>query len=181
MTWEVAAATGHRKLTKVQHRWVTPELARVADKLRTGHGCTTAVSGMALLVDQEWADVALDAGLDLWAVVPFPAQPDTWPEADRDRWHELLKRAHRVSVVSEEDPVDNRQAAKMLLRRNDKMLVVCDVVVAVWDPSRTQGGTYSAVDKAVRRGLPVIWLNPAAETVKVPTAEQWRRHLPFRP
>jgi hypothetical protein len=37
-------------------------------------------------------------------------------------------------------------------------------VVAVWDPAGDpRSGTRSCVLKALKRGLPIIWINPAAE------------------
>jgi hypothetical protein len=176
-TWEVASATGHRTLTRKQQTWVLAELARVATKLSWEHGCTTAVSGMALNVDQTWARVAVAAQLRLWAVVPFPGQGDLWTPAEKQSWQEILREADKVIVVSEEDPRDRSEAAHMLHARNDKMLVVSDVVVAVWDPRRRQGGTWSAVRKAVRRELPIIWLNPMLETVTMPSPKRWQEIL----
>lgn len=188
--WPVACATGHRALPAEQYRWVEAELFRVADKLKREHGCGTAVSGMALGADQLWAEQALFAELRLHAVLPFPGQAGRWPAEARDRWQQLLDAAAVTSVVSPTDPQDKVEAAKMLHQRNDKMLVISDVVVAVADrgvlvrdgQGRIRGGTWSAVDKAVKRELPIIWLDPAWQRVTLPTPQAWQRILaPMEP
>jgi hypothetical protein len=188
VTWpcgaEVSApwvsATGHRELAEGDRVWARSELARVAAKLRDGWDCNTGISGMARTVDQDWAAVVVDAGLRLCAMIPFPGQADRWPSPDQARWRELLRLADRVVPVSGDDPVGGRAATGMLHARNDTMLENSDAVVAVADPRRLSfrrhrvvGGTWSAVDKAVRRGLPVIWVNPAGRTVTVPSVSRW--------
>jgi hypothetical protein len=176
--FDTVSATGHRRLTRVQRAWVEPELYRVARKLRDEHDVQTAVTGMALLVDQIWAEAVLAVGLmRLHAVVPFPGQADRWSAAEKARWASILQRADVVTVVSEEDPADGPEASRMLERRNLKMLVISDVVVAVWHPDRRRGGTWNALNAATCRGLPVVWLNPVAEATTMPTTERWRRIL----
>jgi len=97
--WPRVAVTGHRSLEPSEAAFAKAELARLAGKLRDHHGTTTAISGMALGADTWWAEAAVDAGMELWAYIPFEAQSDRWPEADRERWAGLRSRATREVVL----------------------------------------------------------------------------------
>jgi uncharacterized phage-like protein YoqJ len=117
------------------------------------------VSGLALGSDLWWAQAALDAGLELWAAVPFPQQADRWPAADRATWRRLLDQAAKIRTFGQEP------STGLLHARNDGMLDVSAAVVAVWRPSVTTGGTASAVRKAQSRRMPVVHLDPDRRTV----------------
>ena len=77
---------------------------------------------------------------------------------DVARWRELRERAAHEVVIA------NEYSVGALHARNDAMLSNCDLVVAVWDPSKTTGGTASAVQKAQGKGLPILHLDPVART-----------------
>lgn len=158
--YPVSALTGHRRLGD-STSWVCGVLVRTAAKLRDEYATTTAISGMALGADTMWADAALGAGLDLHAYVPFPQQADRWPARDQQRWRELLDHASEVHTIGDHYDV------RYLFARNDAMLRDCDLLIAVWDATRTTGGTVDAVRKARRRGLPIIHLDPAAHTSRL--------------
>lgn len=184
--WDTACATAHRELGDgARLTWIKGELFRVALKLKDRHGTTTGMSGMALGGDLEWAEAVLFADLRLHAAVPFRAQADRWPRRVQERWAKLLAAAAAVGVVSETNPGNRREAAGMLHARNDWMLDRAQAVVALADPGQLRfgdrgqvlGGTWSCVDKAVKRGLPVIWLNPATQTTTTPRPETWARIL----
>lgn len=162
-TWPVVAATGHRPqhLSPDAREWIRPELDRVAAKLRDEHGTRVGISGMAIGVDQWWARSVLRAGLELWAYVPFPQQPDPWDDEDRAEWADLIKRAAGVKTFGQSYSV------KLLHARNDGMLADADAVVAVHRAAKTTGGTASAVKKATRRRLPIIHLDPDTQTVRL--------------
>lgn len=156
--WPTAAATGHRPkdLPADVHSWVRSELARVACKLRDGHATTSGVSGMALGTDMWWAQAVLDAGLDLWAYVPFPRQTDRWPPGAQRVWRRLVDQATQVHCTAD------KYSVAALHLRNQQMVDAAHAVVAVWDPGRQSGGTYSAVRKTRAAGLPIVHINPAA-------------------
>jgi hypothetical protein len=151
-------ATAHRRLSREAREWLPDELLRIAGKLRNEHGTETGCSGMALGGDMLWADAVLTVGLKLWAHVPFPDQAKDWPPKHQDRWIKLFASAHRETVYGD-DP-DHR----LFHARNDGMLNESAAIIAVWDPaSDRRSGTRSTVRKALNRGLPVVWINPAAE------------------
>lgn len=172
--------TAHRKLTRRQIQWLNEHdvLMRVISKLQAEHGMEWAISGMALGGDQIWAELAKVCGARLHAVIPFTEQPAKWTEAQIARYEELLALADLITDAGKgRNPRNPRQAAAMLHARNDAMLNISAGVVAVWDRTNTRGGTWSAVCKAVERELPIIWLDPRAETVKMPTQAAWARIL----
>lgn len=169
-TWTVVGATGHRP-QHLQHlvgacRWARDEAARVAVKVRDGYGCTTAISGLALGWDQWWAQAALDAGLDLWVHIPFEGQPDRWTAGDRQAWADLRARATKETVYGT-NPVDTRQATRLLMARNHGMIRNSDAMACLWIRDKTTGGTWSAVRRIKTTGMPAIHLDPATRTVRL--------------
>lgn len=143
------------------------ELARVAVKLHAEHGTRIGVSGMALGVDQDWADAVLAAGMALHAYVPFPQQPDRWSEPAQARWRALLARAADVRYFGDHYDV------RLLHERNHGMIRAADVMVAVWRPSKRSGGTWSAV-RVIPDAMPVIHLDPDARAVRLTSGARLR-------
>lgn len=155
--------TGHRPqgIPPRNRRWVELELERIAVKLRDQNGMRVGISGMALGADTWWGFATVFAWCDLWAFIPFPQQPEKWQPEDLARWNELRSRAKHEVVVAEEYSVGALHA------RNDAMLANADLVVAVWDPSHTTGGTYSCVQKAHQAAMPMIHVNPVTQTTSM--------------
>ncbi|GIE97341.1 hypothetical protein [Paractinoplanes rishiriensis] len=170
--WPRVMVTGHRSehLDPVARAWVPGELRRLAAGLRADRGTTTGVSGMAIGADLWWADAVVDAGLRLEAHVPFPQQPDGWTPADRAEWERLL--GHAAHVVTYGTGFHVRH----LLARNWGMVQRSDQVVAVWVRGRP-GGTRSAIEYAVRRGLRPLWVDPVARVTTWPSVDSWWRML----
>lgn len=182
--WSVACGTGHRSMTAADFGWVSDELLRVLTKLEERHGLETIVSGMALGYDQQLAEMAKFCGLRLHGVPPFPSQFEVWSPAQQDHWHEISAVADEWTPASMEDPdfQNPRQVAAFLHKRNDAMLKISQLVIACadlsklkWNGNRVVGGTWSCVDKAVKRKMPIIWIDPKARTVKRPSLDGWRR------
>lgn len=156
--WTRVAVTGHRpqSFTASQQAFARGELDRLAAKLRDERGTTVAISGMALGADQWWAQSALDAELDLWAYVPFEAQPGAWGSADRAAWARYRAAATRELVLG--DAYDVR----LFHARNEYMIRDADVVIAVYDPAKTSGGTASAVKKSRAAGKTLVLVDAIA-------------------
>jgi len=150
--WERVALTGHRTLSIAEYGFAEEELVRLAVKLRDEHGTTTAISGMAVGADALWADAALQAGLQLWAYIPFPQQEEDrrWTAEDRADWAHLRSRAEREVVLGDHYDV------RLLHARNDAMLRDADLLIAVCDPRRTVGGTASTLKKARKAAKPIV-------------------------
>jgi hypothetical protein len=152
--WTSVSTTGHRDLTDSQMAWLRPELDRVLVKLAAA-GTTDAASGMAIGADLEFAKAALAAGLRLHAHIPFPEQASMWPPDQQDEYRRLLDLCATRKIYGPS------YAVGWLFARNDGLLAVADVLVAVWG-GRRAGGTFDTVRKAAHRGLPVIHVDVAA-------------------
>jgi len=136
-------------------------LERLAVKLRDQHGTQIGISGASMGADTWFARSTVHAGLDLWAYVPFLAQPIRWPAPDQKVWRTLLDRAARTLVLG--DGYDVR----LLHARNDYMLRDADLMIAVLDPAKTTGGTVSAVKKARAAGQALVVVNVVARRTHI--------------
>lgn len=188
--WPVACATGHRRLPRsVSEDWVWKKLLYVARKLADQHGLSTMMSGMALGVDQMWADAATNLAMPLHAAVPYPSQAhdpvapkaQEWTEEQREFWQVLIDGAAERTDVSPVDPTTPQERVRMLHERNRFMVEHSQVVVAVWMPDNLRCGTAQALRTAVSAGRPIIWINPVAATeekaVTFPARSSWARRL----
>jgi uncharacterized phage-like protein YoqJ len=166
---QVVGGTGHRphRLPPGCERWARAALDDLVVRLRNEHGTRTVVSGLALGFDQWLAYAALEAGLRLWAHVPFPQQADSWPQPQRDEYCRLLAAADQVTVYG------NGYRAALYHARNDGMLTACNAMIALWDSGSTSGGTRGVVEKIRARRMPCWWLDPVTRTVhpQLPPAE----------
>jgi uncharacterized phage-like protein YoqJ len=151
--------TGHRPqhLRLEVRDWVRAELDRLAVKLRDEHGTVTGISGMAIGADLWWADAVVRAGLRLEAHVPFPQQPDKWRDTDKAEWQRLLGHAAETTTYG------TGYSVRLLHARNDGMIRACSAAVAVLDPSKTEGGTASAVRKLLAVNVPIVHVDPVAQ------------------
>lgn len=157
--WRAARVmvTGHRPqfLTERQASWARGELDRLAVKVRGELGASVAISGMALGTDTWWSEAALDAGLELWAYIPCVAQPEKWSPIERSVWESLRSRAAREVVLGD------TYNPQLFHARNDLMIRDANLVIAVYDPAKTTGGTISVLKKAAAVRKAIISVNVA--------------------
>lgn len=184
--WQTVMVTGHRPhhMPKPTHQWVRDEIDRVTLKLRDLHRMERGYSGMALGPDQWFADGLHRIDVPYIAHIPYEQQPSRWNLTQQAEWERLrVLAADEVVYGDLNDAADSdrrRLATVLLHKRNDGMLTgvpaqalpAADAVVAVWMPSKRDGGTFSAVQKAWRRHLPVILINPETEKVTMPTRDR---------
>jgi uncharacterized phage-like protein YoqJ len=112
---------------------------------------------MAIGADQDFGWAALNARLRLHAHIPFPQQPDKWTRDQQESYRRLLERCTTRKVYGPRFDVG------LFFARNDGLLDVADVLVAVWDPKqREKSGTFDTVRKAAVRRLPVVHVDVAA-------------------
>jgi uncharacterized phage-like protein YoqJ len=159
--WKIVAGTGHRPqyLSGQEAAWARAQLPGVLRRLRGQHNTQIIVSGMALGWDMWLAQAALDEGLELHAHIPFPQQPDPWTEPAQRLHADLVSRAANVVTYG------TAYSVQLLHARNDGMLAAADAVLALWDESKTKGGTHSTIMKAIELGLPIIHLDPVGQTI----------------
>lgn len=184
--WPVACITGHRRLPRATDTvWLEAELERIAAKLHDEHQTRAAYSGMALGVDQLWADIVLASNMALWAAVPYPGQArdpvapkrQQWTEEQVANWERLIELADDKHNVHEKDPTTTQQRVDMLHARNAFMVQNSAVVVAVWIPGARRTGTANALRAAASAGRPIIHVDPERKRTARPHMSYWARTL----
>lgn len=152
MNYPRVMVTGHRPqhLTQGERGFAREELLRLARKLQEEHGTKLAISGMALGADTWWAEAALQIGLPIAAYIPFESQPNKWSNKDQVQWRWIRAKAAEEKIIA---PAYSVQA---LHARNDAMIRDSDLAIAVWKPSKTTGGTASAVKKLQTLGRDIV-------------------------
>ena len=125
------------------------------------------VSPIADGADQIAAEIAVDLGWELQAIVPFERgvyRNSLANHGARERYDALLERAACVLELPG-DPDDSLDAYVMTGRAT---VAHCDVLLAVWDglPPRGRGGTGEVVQLALTRGTAIIHvpLSPGGDT-----------------
>lgn len=111
------------------------------------------ISGMALGVDTWAAEYAIQHNIPFQAFVPFEGQEKMWPPASQVYYRELLSKAHVVIKVCPPG-----YAAWKMQKRNEAMVDICNILIAVWDG--TSGGTSNCVQYVKSKGRKIIYINP---------------------
>jgi len=115
------------------------------------------VSPLADGADQVAAQVGLDLGFQLQAILPFGRSNYRSNLVDaeaRARFDELLAKADCVLEL----PGEQGRQFEAYVMTGRATVAHCDVLIAIWDglPPRGRGGTAEVVELAVARGTPVI-------------------------
>ncbi len=173
-TTDAAGATGEieRALTATCDK-ILREIARVVNDVATqgvGYRDEPArlviVSGLAEGADRIVARAGLDAGYQLWAVLPF-GEADYLNDFD-ERWKPPMW--SRPGAVAE---FRNLKASKCLVMDGAKLddryvplgravLHHCDILIAIWDPESPAkpGGTAQVVFAARQAEIPIVRIAP---------------------
>jgi len=138
-------------------RWTLAALRAGTDGTRL-----TAVSAIAEGADRLFAQAALDLGYGLTALLPFASADyeTTFSDAGTTpAYHALKSRADEV-VELPGRLADTKSAYETV---GAETVARSDCLVAVWDggDAAGRGGTPDIMSLAVRRGLPVIWIDAA--------------------
>jgi uncharacterized phage-like protein YoqJ len=110
---------------------------------------TNVLTGMALGWDQAVAEACVALHLPFTAVVPFRGQESVWPMFTQKRYHDLMRAAVDVHVVS-----TGSYAPWKLMVRNGWIVDRSDAMLACYDGSG-KGGTAQCLSLAFRKGIPV--------------------------
>lgn len=117
-----------------------------------------ACTGMALGVDQIFAQACIIAGIPFHAYVPCHGQEIQWPFSSRRLYQELIEKAASIRYTHE-GPYPGPWC---MTARNQDMVDwltgIPSVLLAVW--SGKNGGTSNCVMKAREAGLEIIRYNP---------------------
>lgn len=148
--------TGHQKLENPTNwNWVKFEFNKIFAQYPKPF---TGVTSLAIGADQLFAEVVLEHGGSLAAIIPFNGYEFKFSEGDdRQRYHHILDRATTVNILPQmtSDEESYFEAGK-------KVVDIVDFLVAVWDgkPSRGLGGTADVVEYAQECHKRVVHLNP---------------------
>jgi hypothetical protein len=141
-------------------------LERERDCFADGPPRLRFVSPIADGADQIAAELALELGWELQAILPFAREHYRTSLADhdaRERFDALIQRATCLLELPG-DPDESLDAYVMTGRAT---VAHCDVLIAVWDgkPPRGRGGTGEVVQLALTRGTAIVHvpLEPEAE------------------
>ncbi|HXH00258.1 MAG TPA: hypothetical protein VNI79_07585 [Sphingomicrobium sp.] len=127
----------------------------------------TLVSPLADGADQIAAELALERGLRLQAVLPF--ERDTY-KADFDaRGAEQLDQALARAGCVLELPGLRNNSASAYVQAGRATVAHSDLLIAVWDglPARGRGGTAEIIELALARGTPIIHVQADPATAPV--------------
>ncbi|WP_201452510.1 hypothetical protein [Streptomyces sp. HM190] len=145
--------TGHRQIPDAA---LSAVRSGIRSELRNHRPSARALSSLAAGADQVFAEIALDCGVPLTAVIPgMDYETHLGGDEVRAEYRRLLKCcAERVELPYERTHDEAYYAAgRYIVDHADRM-------VAVWDggPARGLGGTADIVAYARRTGVPVTVL-----------------------
>lgn len=120
------------------------------------------VCSLAAGADQLFAEVVLDLGGRLWAVIPANDYETTFDDpGDLDKFERLVTDAERVERLNFAKPSEQAFYAAGL-----RVVDLCDKLYALWDGKKARGlgGTGDIVTYAREQGKPtdVLWLDGVA-------------------
>lgn len=154
--------TGHQRLDDPKAwAWVASvmrdELAKLAPPL-------IAVTSLAVGADQLLARQVLERGGMIHAVLPFADIERSFSPDHVPAYRELA----RQSAVEVLDTPGTDEDAYLAAGR--RVVELSDILLAVWNgkPAKGKGGTADVVAYAIRRGVPLIHIDPISRTVRHP-------------
>jgi ribonuclease HI len=99
----------------------------------TLHDDLRIVSGLRLGTEMVAAEAALELGLPLDVVLPYPDPEKVWPAASQAAFHDVLDRADRVVLLQRRPPATKAQAGQAIGRREAWLARNIAEAVIVWD------------------------------------------------
>jgi uncharacterized phage-like protein YoqJ len=149
----IVAFTGHRP-----EDCVSEGHARIVTnvKLRYKPQIDTVITGMAAGYDLWAADEALTLGLKIWCAIPWKGH--TPRNGDEELYAKIKDAAEKVVYISEAQDFPGN---KVYHDRNYWMVDHADVVMAYWNPEKTNGGTFNCVQYAAdKKPVANVYLDP---------------------
>mgnify|MGYP001607317068 CR=1 FL=1 len=155
----IISFTGHRpiklggyKLPNTIKDKIQSYLVEIIGKLQPDK----AISGMALGVDQWAAETCINLSLPFVAAVPFIGQDQVWPPESQIIYRQLSAQACEKVIVCE----GGYSAEKMQIR-NEWLVDICDILLAVFNQSETSGGTFNCISYASSIDKKIIIIDPS--------------------
>jgi len=157
----ILGVTGHQRLSdESAWPWVEQTLRSILAEVPRP---LIGLSSLAVGADQLFAELVLEQGGELRALVPFATYEETFtPGPDRDRYRALLERATAAEVLP-------AQATKeeSYLAAGQRVVDFADGLIAVWDGKAAAGlgGTGDVVRYARDTGKDVLHVDPVRRKV----------------
>ena len=152
--------TGHQRLEDpTAWAWVASvirdELTRVTPPL-------VGVTSLAVGADQLFAELVLDRGGVIHAVLPFADIERSFSPEHLAVYRNLVSQATNEILTTPGTDEDAYLAA------GHRVVDLSDIVLAVWNgnPAKGKGGTADVVAYAIRQGVPLIHIDPILRTVQ---------------
>ncbi len=150
---KTCCCTGHRPngfpfkygIDKKRHKAYLKMLKEKIKLAITEYGITNFISGMALGVDIDFAEIVLKLRnkypIMLECAIPCPNQTLKWNGADKLRYESILKRADEVTIISKQ------YSPECMLKRNRYMVDKSELIFAVFNGIE-KGGTWYTIQYA---------------------------------
>ena len=164
MNYQTCCCTGHRPkgfpfkygVDKQKHNAYLLLLEEKIKLAITEYGITNFISGMAIGVDLDFAEIVLKLRnkypITLECAIPCPNQTLKWNSSDKLRYESILKRADKIKLISE------RYTPECMLKRNRYMVDKSQLVIAVFNGIE-QGGTWYTINYAKRENKVIEIIN----------------------
>ncbi len=112
---------------------VRARLAQIIEAKAVVEPDLVVVSGMRLGAEMLGAEAALEVGVPLVVVLPYPDPQSMWPAASQARFQELADQATQTVLLQKRLPTSKQQAGGALARRDAWLARNADEAVLVWD------------------------------------------------
>ncbi len=112
---------------------VRTQMARIIEAKAEMHPDLAVVSGLRLGAEMLGAEAALEAGVPLVAVLPYPRPESVWPERSRARFRLLRDGARDVITLETKEPTSKQKAGAALARRDAWLARHAAEAILVWD------------------------------------------------
>ena len=148
------------------------------------HDDLVVVSGLRMGAESLGAEAAIELGLPVAVVLPYPDPAVSWPAAGRARFDHLRNAATREVVLEADVPPDNVGKVESLGRRDAWLARFCDEALVVWDGRDVALGRLvrSLVDHLGEDQVVVVdrpsWSSPAPDVVRAGQRHRGDLHRP---
>lgn len=119
---------------------VRSQLVQILRAKAEMHSDLVVLSGGRLGAETLGAEAAIEAGVSLVLVLPYPDPDALWPRGERDRFARLTASADDVITLQKKAPADKRQARAALARRDAWFGRNAREAVVVWDNQDSEVG-----------------------------------------
>lgn len=156
--YNIIGITGHRphKFDN-DYELTSPWMQNIKNKLRAliaHYKPKSGMSGLALGIDQLYAEVIIEANIELICAIPCRGQENAWPKSSRDKYNKILSYPKSVHYY-----LADKYTPTCMQERNIWMCDRIDLLIDVWDGS--PGGTRNCIEYADKIGLKREHIEPA--------------------